>query len=94
MTSTEHDIAHLLRLARLHLSADETEALSRDLDRILQFVAAVREVDTDGVEPMTHATLHPRPPREDVARPGIGRHGIAQSTGARDGLVEVPRVIE
>jgi aspartyl-tRNA(Asn)/glutamyl-tRNA(Gln) amidotransferase subunit C len=56
---TDAEIAELATLARLALSADEARALRVDLAAILDHVAALTEVDTTGVEPMTHAMPTP-----------------------------------
>ncbi|KAG7008118.1 hypothetical protein G7Y79_00007g022430 [Physcia stellaris] len=45
---------HLLRLSALPLPASETEEsrMLQDLESQLQFVRAIQDVDTDGVEPL------------------------------------------
>jgi aspartyl-tRNA(Asn)/glutamyl-tRNA(Gln) amidotransferase subunit C len=49
------DVVELARLARLELEPDEAAALGRELGEILAHMATLAEVDTTGVEPMTHA---------------------------------------
>ena len=42
-------------LARLDLTPDEQEQLTGQLDRILEYMDKLNELDTGGVEPMSHA---------------------------------------
>jgi aspartyl-tRNA(Asn)/glutamyl-tRNA(Gln) amidotransferase subunit C len=42
------------RLARLELSEDRIQQLRGELGAVLAYMDALREVDVDGVEPMTH----------------------------------------
>jgi len=64
-------VAHLANLARIDLSADEIQSLTRDLGQIVDAVAKVNEVATDEVP----ATSHPMPLvnvfRDDVPRPSL-----------------------
>jgi aspartyl-tRNA(Asn)/glutamyl-tRNA(Gln) amidotransferase subunit C len=51
---TDELIDKLARLARLHVPDSERESLRADLQRMIGFVDRLREVDTTGVEPLTH----------------------------------------
>ncbi len=51
---TEEEIRSLGELSRLALSDSEVETLKRDLESILEHMDALAEVDTTGVQPMTH----------------------------------------
>ena len=52
---TRRDVVEIARLARLELTEDEIESLGSDLAAILEHVAVLQSLDTDGVPPMTHA---------------------------------------
>lgn len=85
----------LARLSRLALGDDELEALREQLGRIVGFVEQLSEVDTDGVEPMTHAVPMALPRREDTASDDVaGRSALQGSAGYEDGLVRLPRIVE
>lgn len=47
-------ISRLEQLAHLKLSDDERVQMLADLNRILQMVEKLKELDTTGVEPLTH----------------------------------------
>lgn len=55
MEMTADDVRKLALLARLQLSDAEVELLGPQIERILDFVDQLSELDTDGVEPMTTA---------------------------------------
>lgn len=55
MALTRDEVAEIAQLARLAMSDAELESLRGELAAILDHVAALGEVDTTGVEPMTHA---------------------------------------
>ena len=48
------DIAHVARLARLRLSEEELEAYGRQCRQLLEHVARIQALDTEGVEPTSH----------------------------------------
>lgn len=59
-------IAHL---ARLKITNEEVELFTKELGKILDFVAQLSEVDTKGVEPVIHGIPLPAHFREDVPVP-------------------------
>lgn len=59
----EFSIDRLAALAKLSLDEKEKKRLETDLAGILAYVDQLREVDTDGVEEITHA-----PPETNVLR--------------------------
>ena len=52
---TRKDVLDIARLARLHLEPDEVDRLTGELTTILEHMDALGAIDTEGVEPMTHA---------------------------------------
>jgi len=50
------EINHLLELSRIELSSQEKEKIAEDLEKILDYVKQLQEVDTTGIEPMTGGT--------------------------------------
>ena len=55
----------MAKLARLKLNDGEIEQYTKDLDQILNFVAQLNEVNTDGVEPLVHGLQLEAHLRED-----------------------------
>ena len=52
---SEKEVKHIAQLARIKLSDEEEKRLSKDLSSILDYVAQLNEVDTEGVEPLYQA---------------------------------------
>ncbi len=87
-------VAHMARLARLQVGADETAGLVRDLSAILGYVEELQTVDTANVEPMIHAAQHGTPLRADVVQPGLTPEDIRGNAPAMEaGSFAVPRVL-
>jgi aspartyl-tRNA(Asn)/glutamyl-tRNA(Gln) amidotransferase subunit C len=91
-------IAHLERLARIHLAPDEVEAITAQLDRIVGMVESLSAVDVSGVEPtlgMSHESSgEDEHTRADEVTPGLERSVVlAQAPDATKEFFRVPRVI-
>lgn len=54
MAISAEDVLHVARLARLALSEQEVERLTRELQQILEAVSAVSELELEGVPPTSH----------------------------------------
>lgn len=94
MTLEKDEVEAIAHLARLALTDGEVEALRGELAAILGHVAALAEVDTDGVEPMTHAMPMTLRLRDDVVEPSLPVElALADAPAVRAGGFEVPAVI-
>jgi aspartyl-tRNA(Asn)/glutamyl-tRNA(Gln) amidotransferase subunit C len=88
------DVVHVAKLARLALTDDEIEALTPELDAILEHAAQISALDTDGVAPTSHPLPLVNVLRSDEARPGISRDEVlAAAPAAEDGRFRVPRIL-
>ncbi|NOY13848.1 MAG: Asp-tRNA(Asn)/Glu-tRNA(Gln) amidotransferase subunit GatC [Deltaproteobacteria bacterium] len=95
MKISRGEVEHVARLARLALSPDELETLTGQMDAILGYVDKLKELDTEGIEPMAHAVPMENAFREDVVRPSIGIERAQQNAPETDGsCFKVPKVIE
>lgn len=95
MILTQKDVAEIAQLARLALSEEELEALRGELAAILDHVAALAEVDTAGIEPMTHAVPIALRLRDDRPEPSLPvAVATADAAAVRDGGFEVPAIIK
>lgn len=68
MSLTPEQVRHVAKLARLRLSDAEVEKFSGQLSAILDYVAILNEVDTEGVQPTSQVTGLENVTREDVVR--------------------------
>jgi aspartyl-tRNA(Asn)/glutamyl-tRNA(Gln) amidotransferase subunit C len=86
-------VEHIARLARLSLTGDEKERFARELQQILAYAETIQALDTDGVEPMSHAGVGGAL-REDEPQPSLLRERVlAEAPDPSDGLFRVPRVV-
>ena len=82
-------------LAKLELSREEREAAKRDMSRMLDYVDKLNELDTEGVEPMSHLFPVYNVFREDEVINADSREQIlANAPEQKDGAFKVPRTIE
>jgi aspartyl-tRNA(Asn)/glutamyl-tRNA(Gln) amidotransferase subunit C len=90
---TVETVDHVARLARLSLTDDERTTFARQLDEILAYAESIRTLDTQAVEPMSHAGAE-SPLRDDVTQPGIEHdRALAAAPDPADGFFRVPRVL-
>jgi aspartyl-tRNA(Asn)/glutamyl-tRNA(Gln) amidotransferase subunit C len=54
MSLTPEDVRWIAHLARLQLTDEEVQALTRDLGAVLEYMNQLRQVNTEGVEPLAH----------------------------------------
>jgi aspartyl-tRNA(Asn)/glutamyl-tRNA(Gln) amidotransferase subunit C len=66
-------VAHVAALARLDLSAAESERMAAELSKVLDHIEKIRELDLDGVEPTAHVIDIVAPLRPDLAEPSLPR---------------------
>lgn len=89
------EVDRIAHLARLRLSEAELTAMARDLDRILDYVAALEELDTAGIEPTAHAIPLETPLRPDrPAEPLDPALAVAGAPASADSAFVVPKVLE
>ncbi len=91
--STEQ-VAHVARLARLDLTAEELDHYTDQLAAILDHAADIEALDLEGVEPMTHPVPLVNVLREDVVRPCLDRDEVlAAAPAAESGRFKVPPIL-
>ena len=85
----------LANLARLQFNTTEKEGIKNDLQRMIQFVEKLNEVDTTGVEPLLHMSEQVNVLREDVIQGSISRaEGLQNAPVHDDKFFKVPKVIK
>jgi aspartyl-tRNA(Asn)/glutamyl-tRNA(Gln) amidotransferase subunit C len=94
MKITPQEVTHVANLARLHMSQEEVEEMTRQLDDILTYVAKLNELDTEGVVPTTHTISIVNAFREDEVKPSLEREETLANAPRQNGeSFVVPRVI-
>lgn len=82
-------------LAKLALSDEEKEQAKQDMGKMLDYIDKLNELDTTGVEPMSHVFSVHNVFREDVVTNGDGREETLAGAPERSGdTFVVPRTFE
>lgn len=90
---TIKDVEHVAKLARLELSEEEKVKFSKQLGDILKYVEQMNQVDTEGVEPMSHAIPMVNVMREDVVLSENTKEELmANAPLKEDGFFRVPKI--
>ncbi|MDE5866785.1 MAG: Asp-tRNA(Asn)/Glu-tRNA(Gln) amidotransferase subunit GatC, partial [Lachnospiraceae bacterium] len=82
-------------LAKLELSENEKEQAKKDMGRMLDYIDKLGELDTEGVEPMSHVFPVQNVFREDVVTNTDTREQLlSNAPEQKDGMFAVPRTFE
>ena len=94
---TQKEVERIAKLAHLDLADEEKKKFAAQLDEILEYAERIESLDTEGVEPTSHALLRGDAFREDEERSSLSRADVLElSPGEKnesDGLIRVPKVI-
>ena len=69
---SDETIEYVGILAKLELSEKEKEEAKADMEKMLDYIDVLNELDTDGMEPMSHVFPVNNVFREDVVTNGDG----------------------
>ena len=82
-------------LAKLELSPEEKEQAKTDMGRMLDYIDKLNELDTTGVEPMSHVFPVQNVFREDVVtNDDESEKMLKNAPGEKDNMFMVPRTFE
>ena len=89
------EVERVAELARLSLSDEQAERMTSELDRILDYVETLSELDTSGVEPTSHVIPLRTPLREDLPESPLDPElAVANAPEHAGSAFVVPKVIE
>ena len=81
-------------LAKLSLSEEEKEQAKADMQKMLDYVEKLDELDTDGVEPLSHIFGDENVFRDDVVTNGDDKEAMLfNAPKAKEGQYQVPKTI-
>ena len=91
---SDETIGYVGILAKLELNGAEKEQARHDMEAMLDYIDRLNELDTDGVEPMSHVFPVNNVFREDVVTNGDGSaETLANAPAKKDGGFLVPKTI-
>ena len=92
---SDETIEYVGILAKLELTDAEKEEAKKDMGRMLDYIDMLNELDTSGVEPMSHVFAMNNVFREDVVPNGDEREKILKNAPEqKDGSFKVPKTVE
>jgi len=95
MEVNDEIVDKITNLARLHFTDAEKVVIKKDLQRMIQFVEKLDELDTTGVEPLLHMTDNINLLRDDEVKGSISRkEGLKNAPMHDDQFFKVPKVIK
>lgn len=82
-------------LAKLELNSEEKEQAKKDMESMLDYIDKLNELDTTGVEPMSHVFPVNNVFREDVVTNGDDRENILKNApDEKNGMFNVPKTFD
>ena len=89
------DVEHVANLARLKLSDKEKQLYATQLAKIISYFDELKELDTTGIEPMSHALAVLNVMRDDEVVEPPGHEVILKNAPEIEGsFFRVPRIGE
>lgn len=94
MAVSREDVRHVATLARLDFSEEEEEQMAEEMSQILEYVEKLDELDTSGVQPMSHVLDVTNVFREDEIKSRIDQEqALAPGPETDDDYFRVPKVV-
>jgi aspartyl-tRNA(Asn)/glutamyl-tRNA(Gln) amidotransferase subunit C len=92
---SKDEVLLLAKMAQLHLGEDETESMTKQLQSLIRRFDKIREVKTEGVEPLHSVVTNHTVLRVDVVDRSLSVHeALANAPSPQDGYFNVPRIVE
>ena len=95
MEITPELVEYLEKLGRIRLTPEEEEKTQKELGSILGYIDKLGELDTTGVEPLSHAAGRTNVTRDDVVTNDDMQDKILMNAAeTKDGAILVPKTVE
>lgn len=92
---SDETIEYVGILAKLELSKEEKEQAKKDMESMLNYIDLLNELDTEGVEPMSHVFPVTNVFREDVVTNGDDRENMLKNAPEKqNGMFCVPKTFD
>ena len=88
-------ISKLAELAKLSLTDEELDLYINDINKILELVSQIQDVDVDGVDPLYNVLDQSSETREDLETLKLDRDDVLKNAPDTDGVYfQVPETIK
>lgn len=92
MSLTHEQVTHIAELAKLKLSPEEIDRLTRQLSAILEYAERLNELDTAAIAPTASVIPNQNVMRADLVRPSLSREQVLANAPDTDAAREFLRV--
>lgn len=95
MEINDETVDHIAHLARLEFEGEKKEMIQEDLNRIIDFMAKLQELDTENVEPLIFMNEEVNNLRDDLAEVTISQEQALKNAPKRDSdYFRIPKVLD
>ncbi len=95
MKIDQETLAKIAHLARLDLDVKDIDKMLKDMNNMVNFVEKLKEVNTDGIDPLTTMSHEINALREDEVKPHLDLSQVLQNAPKKDAdYFRVPKVLE
>jgi len=95
MKITKDQVEHVAHLARLSLTEEEKERMTKDMEMILEFADQINQFEFEDVNATAHVIPIENVFREDEVRPSMDRDILlSNATSKENGCYSVPKIVE
>lgn len=95
MAVTIKEVENIAKLAKLKFSEEETEKLQGDLNKILEYIDELNEINLDDTEPMENINELVNVTRNDEIKTGLTQEEALKNAPEKTGnYFKVPKVID
>ena len=95
MKIDDKTVDKMASLSKLSFSGEQKEAIKNDMNKMLDFIGKLEEVDTDGVTPLIHMTDDVNVLRADDAVSDITQKEALKNAPKKDSTYfKIPKVLK
>lgn len=95
MSVDKDTIGKIAHLARLEFNEADEEAMVKHMNKIIDWMDVLNQVNTDNVKPLTHMSAEINVLREDAVKPGLSHEQALLNAPKKDSdYFRVPKVLE
>ena len=95
MKITEELIDHIAHLARLEFKGEDKVSIQKDMERMIEFVDKLSEIDTENVEPLIFMSEEVNRLREDESKVTVTHEEALRNAPKKDSdYFRIPKVLD
>lgn len=94
MKLDKNTVKRIADLSKLEFTSDETTAILKDMNQMLEFIDQLKELDTTNIDPLIHMTEDENILREDDAITGASQQEALKNAPSKDSTYfKIPKVL-